>query len=987
MATIGQIISQIRFGLEQLSARNSHHDFEHLCRHLSRLRICSNILPATGPVSAGGDQGRDFETFRTYLNNNLTNSAFIGLASANTMVFACTLQKTDIPGKVKRDVAAIVASGTEVQAIHYFCGTDVPVSNRHELQKWAIETHSIELEIHDGQSISELLADREIFWIAEEYLKIPSEIFPHANVDNENEWYSLSIEKWKQSNIRPFNWADFTEIKLAARHAIYTHDFKQDISFWANLLKTFTKDNPLLQLKRNIIYEIAFINLKGFGSLIGFEEQLREYFSDICQLEEHTDLENTTNLLNYCIGAFLGNKIRISKDELGVWQDELIAKVEDKLNTVTTKNSKCLFLDLKGMLSISIDPRNPVRPDLSNAIKWWEKLAEIVKDTPLYPLERLADRLVEFVKFMDEPPEYYEFTQKIDNLLSIRSGNFTAASKCRDRAIIFYDKGQMLKAINQLHQAKIKWFANETLYGSLLSMLFIARCYFELKLTFAAKYYALAAAFLAINSENPDYKAFSSRGIFLAASCDYYQGSWVSFLELTKFGLAAHELFAKDAYNLDRHEELDQVMSFAVTVMAITEKINPHLLEFVTKAVKEWKCDVLTIDVLPEARKIFKDRSLPEIWDLVTNLVMGVPLGDVGSVRKANWAELGIMWKVEWTNDYDTTPIAEQFISVLQIFLADIADSNIDLSLLKTNVDINISLANTTKATLSPLISNEGRKWKIEYPNYSISGYDIEQLQNHIFSIATIILAEVSLVPISFYNQALQNCFRNGISMKVFVGKPYESLYRDFISSDVFNSSDRVSKHYSTPQTTFIIKESKELAWMDKPGNGYSKKLAEEMLTNRYTRSMPRIKYTLNNLLSDSNFKKTVETLRAEGWLDWHILSSMATLSVNYRVELAAKKQKIKNAKRNIEILDKLFYELLNKPENENDSLIPASEFTVEKLRFSLTGNTLSTIKILGLESRQRTPDFPAISHFLGTRYNYWSDDIEHEDPFVFNIL
>ncbi len=70
MSNLEQIKAQIRFGLSQLAETNSHHEFEHLCRHLARARICSNIIPATGPVSSGGDQGRDFETFKTYIPQN-----------------------------------------------------------------------------------------------------------------------------------------------------------------------------------------------------------------------------------------------------------------------------------------------------------------------------------------------------------------------------------------------------------------------------------------------------------------------------------------------------------------------------------------------------------------------------------------------------------------------------------------------------------------------------------------------------------------------------------------------------------------------------------------------------------------------------------------------------------------------------------------------------------------------------------------------------
>src|SRR5215216_689626 len=111
MADTAQIISQIRFALERLSERNAEHDWEHLSRHLARERICSNVLPATGPVQAGGDQGRDFETFRSFLARNpLRGRAFVGLVSERPLAFACTLEKR-LATKIKRDVTTIMSSG------------------------------------------------------------------------------------------------------------------------------------------------------------------------------------------------------------------------------------------------------------------------------------------------------------------------------------------------------------------------------------------------------------------------------------------------------------------------------------------------------------------------------------------------------------------------------------------------------------------------------------------------------------------------------------------------------------------------------------------------------------------------------------------------------------------------------------------------------------------------------------------------------------
>ncbi|MCG8423802.1 MAG: hypothetical protein MJE77_38390 [Proteobacteria bacterium] len=171
MASRSEVEQQIAFGLERLSSQNGHHEFEHLCRRLARQRICSNILPATGPVSAGGDQGRDFETFRTYLHELADTSAFAALASSGPVVFACTLQRDGIPSKIKADIASIL-DGAPVSEVHFFAAGTVAAAKRHELQKWARETHELHLDIYDREAIAELLAEPDVFWIANEYLSL-----------------------------------------------------------------------------------------------------------------------------------------------------------------------------------------------------------------------------------------------------------------------------------------------------------------------------------------------------------------------------------------------------------------------------------------------------------------------------------------------------------------------------------------------------------------------------------------------------------------------------------------------------------------------------------------------------------------------------------------------------------------------------------------------------------------------------------------------
>ena len=128
MPDLEAIRSQFRFHLAELSSRNEHHGFERLCGEVVRERICSNVVPATGPVSPGGDQGRDLETFKTYLEASpLRDSTFLGMASEGVLVFACSTEKEPAGGKIRSDVAKIMARGESPERIYFLSADNVPV--------------------------------------------------------------------------------------------------------------------------------------------------------------------------------------------------------------------------------------------------------------------------------------------------------------------------------------------------------------------------------------------------------------------------------------------------------------------------------------------------------------------------------------------------------------------------------------------------------------------------------------------------------------------------------------------------------------------------------------------------------------------------------------------------------------------------------------------------------------------------------------------
>lgn len=72
--------------------------------------------------------------------------------------------------------------------------------------------------------------------------------------------------------------------------------------------------------------------------------------------------------------------------------------------------------------------------------------------------------------------------------------------------------------------------------------------------------------------------------------------------------------------------------------------------------------------------------------------------------------------------------------------------------------------------------------------------------------------------------------------------------------------------------------------------------------------------------------------------------------------------------------------QLAQQPEPEDALLVPIEEYDEEKLRQQLPIYLLSFAKTYNLENHQLIPDFAAIEEFLSLRYNFWIDDVDHDD-------
>ncbi len=979
MKTILELTNYIRFQLAELRTANKHHEFEHLTRQFARLRICENILPATGPVGAGGDQGRDFETYRTYLSSSpIATSSFLGIAGDKKLVFACSLEQK-IKGKIKADITTICGGQEAVDIIYYFCESDLPVSQRHKLQKWCHDTFQTKLEVLDGQALSEQLTDLDVFWIAEQYLGVPSDFYPRSKSPGAT--YGKYKERWLTRDKKPYSYADFFQVKYGLRSATFEKEAKPDLPRWSTKMEVYLEETSPSTLGRRAAYEICVASLRGINNLTAKRGLVEKYFSDIENLIDLSDLQDATTLLSYCSSAYLHQHFDIEAEKLFGWTKVLISVIEKAIVSATGSGARANLFQLRGQAAY-LQFRKGTTPviDLDEAFDWWFRLLDEVESAPLFPLEHFADLLTIMTQVVGDNERFIKLTQRTDELLSKRSSGYIAAEKCRDRAIAYYEAKKYLQAIKQLHQAKIKWFSAETLRGSLMSMLLLSDCYQELGFIYPAKYYAAGVAFLAHHQNDEKLKRLIPKALFMYADFCYDAGEWLTFAHISQWALASHHMYDEHVLDIEKHTSLQRLFVHTAIIRTVTRRFDTELSNAFENVFSKWPIDQETRDGI-ESLSMSKTSywqavSADELWKTAQEQLAGRPFEDVGASRSIQWRALGIKWTVEFSNEYQTSAISEELVSTLQIILADFAAR--DLLLLPTKVLIQTHIWSGQKIEVEEVPSNEVATWRVGFPGAWVKNRNkIEELRIAVMSLAITVLGNCSTLKYESFRSEIERAFSEGLHSKTFATRPYAELYEEFLSEDDFKGSARRVLTTLFPALAFEVREHEELAWIDTDGPGYSKKRAEEFVRNRYEQAIKPIRLTLSRLLEHEDFRDHIRKLRQEGHLDWEVLILVSNICVNHRVhELLTP-----TAPPNEQV--RVMKELMFRDERESDLEVPPTVFTQDRVEVQKNISLAAVAKTWGLELHQQTPDFAAIKQLLDVRYHNSEDDLPHNELFV----
>ena len=727
--------SYIGWRLHQLPARNEHHMFEEIATRIARKRISSNILVATGPVSAGGDQGRDAASYPTRIPDELPHAAgFSASASTAPVVIACTLQKDNLKSKVLGDLASICRpDAANVDVVAFFSLHPIPEATTHELQKTARETYDLELTIFSGNKIATLLAEPDLIWVARHYLELPGDMVPPTDGDAAPDWYADLLEDLRLNHgPAALTFAAQGEVTRGLRHATYDADTNADLPEWLDFMAAFLTDREPAdegsgdtELSFRACYEIAVAKFRGQGTAADSEDLIHRAVEYACNTERPDILSDTVTLVSYWGGMWASGAARTTAAEVAEAIERLRSHLVTELAETEPATHPVRAATLTGALAYlhllpkweraeatgrtpepveraahvgvrldeaDLDASSLIDGDLiefEDAMRYLDQLVELLPSARPYSVSSLASVFTMFAPALSGHPLYVKVRDGLDEAVARVEGDAAIGERCRDRAIALARAGKHLEALSEMHNAKVRWFHGDTIYGTVMAVRFIGRLYADLGLTYAAKMYASSAAILSMLHADQNVKKQAPRALLEAVDAAHNAGCWVDAAALTELALHTQHQFEADPWNYEKHPELANVESNSLLELGAVRKFWPELEPLIKEALPNsgW------YDRIDEALKD-PENQVPlteeEFQELAPENIDGPIFSDLGPIRLVDFTALGVRWTFTFNNDKTTVLTAEGFIASFQVLLAEVARHEPVLARLTVNIHIDV---------------------------------------------------------------------------------------------------------------------------------------------------------------------------------------------------------------------------------------------------------------------------------------------------------
>ncbi|MBY8864478.1 hypothetical protein [Streptomyces sennicomposti] len=1017
-----QLERRIRFALSVLGESNSHHEFEALCLGLARRRITSNLLPATGPVSSGGDQGRDAESHWTDIPRELPGtSLFASLASTQRVVMACTIQAAGVPGKIRRDLASICGQGTPVDRVIYFTVTAVPAKKRHDLIDEAARTHQVDLEIWDAAALALHLADYDLFYLAVQYLHLPSDLAP-SRPDGAGElpdWYVEACRRWRASDEPACTLGDLVDLRAPLRHATSHKEARADLPEWIGYARALLAAAAGKHTALRARYEIVVATLRGLGDMHSTDQLACEFFGMVTVDDTLTDpgiLEDAVMLLQYGFGALARSLTALTADDLCRWQRLLTDKIDCLLDADPPANAMAHLLAMRARLALHADmtadfetvpedlptvaevtaavvaaveagepipalQSQPPITDLDTGMKILLRLGHHLDNAPMFPIERTADLFDYLTPVLVDHPLYREVRDLLDKATDRVTGQTARGERAQSRGHALIKSGRLPQALQEIHEAKVNWLRGDTLEGGLTMLLLCARLYSELGLPIAAKQYALAAAAAAKTGPGPELNHYVPRSIILAAQYDRQAGNWISATRLFCIGLMAQNAYCDEPYNPERYPYVWEMMADQALTLRIASALRPGFVSLIRVITASVGIDTLIDDLLaPTADSpTATEETYTEEADVQG---MGRPFSDAGPTRRCVWNALGVDWEITCPNEHLSVLAAERYTAALQVFLGELATQ--DPLFLPGRVSVEIhadaNLPHDQPAACHHSAERDINRWRLRLHAGRLPAgapADLETEPSRLLTVLIKVVLSQSLLSDEAFMHLVEQALAGGLWHKLLVGRPYDEL-ADFLEPEIYQTMAVLADPAVGAGTPQGQANPAALPARTGPGPGYEHKGALDAVRSRYAVMLPIVRHTLPRLSADPAFRHRAMQLREEGWRDWHLLTAIANAVGNHR----ARQQGLHPFPGDSPEHRARILAAMQAPERPDDPPVPAEAFTESALRTHLSVAAVSTAHSLGLVVRHGFLDRQALLSVLGDRYGYWTNDVEHDDPF-----
>jgi hypothetical protein len=710
-------------------------------------------------------------------------------------------------------------------------------------------------------------------------------------------------------------------------------------------------------------YEVAVVSERIKSGMNDLEDVVRGYFERSLTSSDAARLMDATCLLQYATVARLRGSLALPVDELRNVRVGLQLRAKELFAAASSPTQKCFALDLSAFAQLAPEPGSETPPNLDPVFADWNEIVKLVDQAPLFPVTELADRLTQWVTFLVDHPSYEALMERLDEAVGRRTGRFAVANNCANRARQLSKAKRLVQAIRELNRAKIDWFAAETLPLALGCLMLASRHYSSLGLVYASKYYALATSYLALPSDDTTVKWLIARGLFMAADCDYEAGSWLQAISLLRSAQVAQSHYVgKDLGNDD--EDRHRLLLYGSIIYAIGQKQGAELRGRVEQLTADWP----DLDVLQESVAKAEETFLAQCSPggaAPTGFFRG-PFSECGAVQAFVWTALGITWRVTWATHPELNLAAEQFIAVAQIVACDLART--DLYVIPSQVHIELELDPARSSVeIERLPSNKGSTWKLYVP----AGQHTPQRHAEDVAAVIAVLHEQSLRPEQW--PVMTALGSEGLFQNTMVGNLYSSVYSAINPIPSLEQPAQADARFEGISWRTLTHH--DLGWNEAIVEEYDASRVPELLARRYEVGLKTSRLTLPRLLADAGVRSTLLALRADGWLDWQILSAISAIATAWRV-----------AEKGMQLFQpdgvRLANEFMSNEERAEWAPVPLEEFTPEHLRMQLDANLLSTFRMMGLSSRQQTPDFGALREFAKVKLRYFKDDLPHNDPF-----